>query len=404
MLKSNFHRYSDIKVGKDPLANILGEGREAEIMSQIAGQSAERIPKGTRVLATARIGGKKYQITSDQAYQMAYRHGLFPHSAQIEDLPGTETLMEKAANKAADSLHPGAARVFQPFKGNVGKFVRQTSESREHFVRGAHWLYALENTKANSLEELFQKAADRVRKYHPDGLDLTPTEKKVFRRLIPFYSWTRKAIPLVLEGMVMHPAKILAYPKIMSSIQESQGIDSSISDPWPDDQLFPDWLSSTVIGPTIPWNSAFAKAISRSDDEIGYGKVDPGLPATQLLEQFGNDPVKGIGNSISPFIKIPAELAFGREFQTGAPIKDKTEYVDKNVPMLSTVSRLTNGAIGSGLLEGGDLKGKETSPKNIPALLNYLTGAGIIDTGRYKKGGEFDLKKHLAEDRKKNGS
>lgn len=397
VLAANYHRYSDIKVGKDPLSQILGEGRETELIGKIIGQQSNRIPKGTRVIATARVGNKKFPITIDQAYQMAYRHGIFPHAAQIEDLPGTETLMESLANR----FHPDRAGVFAPAKGNVARGVRQLSETREHYVRAAHWLYALENTKANSLEELFQKAGDRVRKYHPDGLDMTPTEKKVLRRLIPFYSWTRKAIPLVLEGLVMHPAKIMAYPKLMSAMQESQGIDSSTSDPWPDDQLFPDWLSSNIIGPTIPWDSAFAKAIARSDNEVGYGLVNPGNPATDILEDYGNNPIKGIANSFTPFLKIPAEIATGHQVQTGAPIQDKTEYLDKNVPMLSTVSRLTNGAVGSGLVEGGDLKGKETSAGNLPALINFLTGAGILDTGRYKKSAEFDLRERL---RKENGS
>ena len=399
VLKANHHRYSDIEIGKNPLSDILGEGREAEILGQIVGQSKGKIPKGTRIIASAHVGKKKFPLTIDQVYQMGYRHGLFPHSAQIEDLPGTETLMETLQNR----FHPGKAGPFAPAKGKVAHGVRQLSESREHYVRIAHYLHSLEHVKANSLEELFQKAADKVRKYHPDGLDLTPTEKKVLRRVIPFYSWTRKAIPLVLEGLVMHPAKILAYPKIMSAIQESQGIDSSVSDPWPDDQLFPNWLASNVIGPTIPWESSFAKAIARSDDEVGYGVVNPGNPATDILEDYFNNPVKGIGNSVTPFAKIPAELAFGREFQSGAPIEDKTEYIDKNVPLLSTASRLTNGLVGTGLVEGGDLKGKETSSQNLPALINYLTGAGILDTGRYTKGGEFDLKKRIAEERK-NGS
>jgi hypothetical protein len=201
----------------------------------------------------------------------------------------------------------------------------------------------------------------------------------------------------------MNPHKILAYPKVTSGIQEGQGQDSSVSDPWPDDQLFPDWLSSEVIGPVVNPTSAFAKAISRSDDEVGYGQIDPGLPATDIMNQFVNNPVQGVGNSITPFIKLPAEMAFGREFQSGAPIDDKTEYIDKNVPMLSTLSRLTNGAVGTGLVEGGDLKGKETSPANLAGLLNYLTGAGILDTGRYQKGGEFDLKARIAKARE-NGS
>ena len=400
MLMSNHHMYSDIKVGKNPLSDILGEGRETEIIGKIIGQNQRRIPKGTRVLATAKIGNKKYPITSDQAYQMAFRHGLFPHSSVIEDLPGSETLMESLAQR----FHPGKVGPFQPFKGNVAKGVKSLAETREHYVRGAHWLYALENTKADSLEELFQKAAERVRKYHPDGLDLTLTEKKVFRRLIPFYSWNRKAIPLMVEGLVMNPHKILAYPKLMSGLQEQQGIDSSVSDPWPDDQLFPDWLSSNVIGPMLPPDNSFAKRIARSPGEEGYTIINPGVPATDILEDYFNNPIKGVGNSLTPFLKVPAEIGFQREFQSGAPIDDKTEYIDKNVPLLSTMSRLTNGAVGTGLVEGGDLKGKETDSSNLPALINYLTAAGILDTGRYIKGGEFDLKERIAKEKKENAT
>lgn len=394
MLMANHHMYSDMKVGKNPLSDILGEGRETEIISKIIGNSQTRIPKGTRIIATAKVNGKKFSITLDQAYQMAFRHGLFPHSSVIEDLPGSETLMESLAQR----FHPGKVGPFQPFKGNVAKGVKGLAETREHYVRGAHWLYALENTKANSLEELFQKSAERVRKYHPDGLDLTTTEKKVFRRLIPFYSWNRKAIPLILEGIAMHPAKIIAYPRIMSAMQEQQGIESSVSDPWPDDQLFPNWLSSNVIGPVLPPDSGFAQRIARSPGEEGYTLINPGNPATDIMEDYFNNPIKGVGNSLTPFLKIPAEIGFQREFQSGAPIDDKTEYIDKNVPLLSTMSRLTNGAVGTGLVEGGDLKGKETDSSNLPALINYLTAAGILDTGRYIKGGEFDLKERLRKE------
>lgn len=397
VLVSQRHNYSDIEKGKNPLRDILGEGREAEIVSEIMGQSSKGLPKGTSVAARIKVGKKKYELSNDQVYQLAFRHGILPHSSVIEDLPGSETLMETLAQR----FHPGKLGPFAPAKGTVAKKAREFSESREHFGRMAHWLYALENSKGSSLDEILETAAGRVRKYHPDGLDLTMTEKKVFRRLMPFYSWNRKAIPLIVEGLFTNPAKITAYPKVMSGLQESQGIDSSVSDPWPDDQLFPDWLSGNVIGPMLPPDNPFARAIARSDDEVGYTLINPGVPGTDILEDFFNNPVKGIGNQITPAIKLPAEIAFGQEFQSGAPIKDKTEYIDKNVPLLSTISRLTHGGVGTGLVEGGDLKGKETEPFNIAALINFLTAAGILDTGRYEKGGEFDLKKRLAEERKK---
>lgn len=400
VLAANHHAYSDIKAGRNPLGDLLGENVKGNVLNQIQGQTTTRIPKGSSIVAKARIKGKTHYITSDQVYQMAFRQGILPHSAVIEDLPGAETLAETLANK----FHPGKIGPFQPFKGKVGNTVRQMSETREHFVRIAHYLHRLEHTKAGSLEELFSKSAEAVRKYHPDGLDLSRTEKTVFRRLFPFYSWTRKAIPLVLEGLVMNPHKILAYPKLMSSIQESQGQESSIGAPWPDNQLFPDWLASDVIGPVINPTSAFAKAIARSDSEVGYVQVDPGLPATDLMNQFLSNPVQGIGNSVNPFIKMPAELMFGREFQSGAPITDKTQYIDKNVPMLATASRLTNGAVGSGIVEGGDLKNKETSAFNPAGLINFLTGAGILDTGKYQKGGQFDLKARIKKEQQANGS
>jgi hypothetical protein len=395
VLLANHGHYSDIDPHKNPLSQILGEGREAEIIGEIMGQGDKRIPKGTRVVVSPRVGGKRYQVTIDQVYQMGFRHGLFPHSNVIEDMPGSETLMESLAAR----YHPGKAGVFQPLGGRGQKMAREVSESREHYVRLAHFLHAIEHTPAKNLPELFEKSAQRVRKYHPDGLDLTTIEKRVLRRLFPFYAWTRKAIPLIVEGIVTNPAKIMAYPKLNSAMQELEGQDSSVSDPWPDDQLFPDWLAGNAIGPIFDPNSALAHAVARNDDELGYTLINPGNPATDIVSQYFNDPVKGVGNSISPFLKIPVEIGFGRDFQSGAPIEDKTQYIDKNVPMLSTISRLTNGAIGSGLAEGGDLKNKETSPANIAAILNYLTGAGILDTGRYIKGGEFDLRERIAKQR-----
>jgi hypothetical protein len=395
IIMANKNRYSDV-IGSDklPMGQLLGAGREHEIINELMLQGA-KAPKGSHIMATAKVGRRQYKITANQVYQMGFRHGLFPHSNIIEDLPGSETLLE-----GLSSRYPGAKKIFQPLGGKGQRAAREISESREHLARIAHYLHAIEHTKADSLDDLFYKAAARVRKYHPDGLDLTRAEKTVMRRLFPFYSWTRKAIPLILEGVVTTPHKIMAYPKIMHGIAESQGItNTDISEPYPEDQLFPDWLSGNVIGPVFDPKSEMAKFFARSPGEEGYVIANPGNPATDIMEDYFNNPAKGILGSLTPGIKMPMEMLSGTDMQTGGPINDKTEYIDKNVPMLSVLSRLTNGAIGSGLVEGGDLKGKETDPVNQAGLINFLTAAGILDTGRYIKGGEFDLREYL---RKKN--
>src|SRR6185503_6661292 len=53
-----------------------------------------------------------------------------------------------------------------------------------------------------------QSAAWRVKKYLFDYGALATVEKAVWRRLVPFYSWTRFSIPLAIESMITQPGKV----------------------------------------------------------------------------------------------------------------------------------------------------------------------------------------------------
>jgi len=54
----------------------------------------------------------------------------------------------------------------------------------------------------------FDESASQVRKYLFDYGDLSPAERGVAKRFIPFYTWSRKNLPLQLEALVRHPDKI----------------------------------------------------------------------------------------------------------------------------------------------------------------------------------------------------
>jgi hypothetical protein len=227
-------------------------------------------------------------------------------------------------------------------------------------------------------------------------MDLTDFERKYMRRIMPFYSWQRKAIPLVLKSLVEKPGKVLAYPKGMEALQAYMGVDSpSRSDPFPVDQLFPDWVKEGGIGPIAKTGMGglpgIIAGLSRQgvdpdtgEDIGGYTLLNPGLPFTDAISEFGgmgnpSDPIQGALGMVTPFAKVPAELAFDKNIRTGAPVtSDLNRYLTEQVPIASILSRITGMGFG-GPTERGAKEGF-----NLEALINLLTGAGLTGTGPYQ--------------------
>jgi hypothetical protein len=68
-------------------------------------------------------------------------------------------------------------------------------------------------------------AARRVRKYLFDYSELTPFEQNVMKRVVPFYTWMRKNIPLQIQSVVEQPGKYATvgktYDAVMDKFQET---------------------------------------------------------------------------------------------------------------------------------------------------------------------------------------
>lgn len=345
-----------------------------------------------RPLITTR-GGKP--LTADDIYLAAHQRGLLLSARQIEDIFGEPLLRGK----------------IQPFGGRVHDFAGKISENREHFFRLAHFIDAVKKSKGKSLDDVFNEAAHQVRKWHPDGMDLTDFERNVMRRIFPFYSWTRKALPLVLEAIVMKPGKVLVYPKGMEALQVAMGIESpSRTDPFPTDQLFPDWIREKGIGPIaasgmegIPGligGLARQGVDQKTGQPIGgYALVNPSNPMIDTIAQLGGmgDPqslLSGVGESLNPGLRIPAELLTGHDVRTGAPVRETgqqfADYATNQVPLVSILSRLTNVGLG-----GPTARGEREGFGNLEALINQLTAAGLLGTGPYIKQAQFEQRDRL---------
>jgi hypothetical protein len=105
----------------------------------------------------------------------------------------------------------GRLRHANPFKlgGNFGRFIENNS-------RVSVFLDQLRKGKSP------KEASKSVRKYLFDYSELTDFEKRTMQMIFPFYTWSRKNIPLQLENLIAQPRKYQVYAKGMRVLSEHE--------------------------------------------------------------------------------------------------------------------------------------------------------------------------------------
>lgn len=336
-------------------------------------------PKPNQVIFRNKSG---VPFTAEQIAAVAHQKGLLESAKTLEDI--------------IDLGHEGMQKGildFQPFGGKVQAVARGTSEIFSHNARLAHFIDKVMKSHGNDLPKIFETASNRSRKWHPTGLDLTDFEKKYMRRILPFYSWMRKSLPLLIEGLVMNPGKSVIPAKVFDAMQDMAGIETNgRSDPFPVDQMFPQWIRDQGVGP-VGLPDGFLGAFSNQDPG-GYVMAGMGLnPLAELVAQLQN-PGKTVASSLTPALKVPMELMMGRQAFTGEPITGYEakpgalqEYVGEQIPIVSAVQGITGiTPFGTETNRGA----QSGSDARVEALVNWLTGAGIKGTGPYVKSALYE--------------
>lgn len=262
-------------------------------------------------------------------------------SSEIKRLYEGQGLRSGFIRAEADILPANITRAAQ----KPGQLIRDFSETREDFGRMAHFMDALkkEYNKApkglnhgQKLEHAAEIAANRVRKFNFDYNDFTHFEKTVLRRMVPFYSWTRKNLPLQLEMLMTHPGRMALAPKGLRAIAQLTGTDPN-ADPMPGlDNVIPQWVIDSAM-PMLQQGSdtqdpKFLNVkLPFSDigdyfegvDEFAGGLAKGDFNWNALTE----GPGRAILSQTSPFARVPFELVQGNQMFSGAPIQDKTQYL-----------------------------------------------------------------------------
>lgn len=331
---------------------------------------------GDVILTTA--GGHK--ITAQQLMIAAENEGFLLKTPLLED------------------LIEGAGLPFKPFGGRVHGAAAYTAETRDHFVRMAHFIDLLKKDKSKSLRNAFNKAGRRVKRYHPDGSDLTGFEMTWMRRLIPFYSWLRKSTPLIIEGMVMRPHISLALPKAMSAVQEMTGVEAQgPGDPFPTDSMFPDWIKEKGIGPIFAPDDPLA-GIGRQQtwrgEAPGYTIVNPTSPFIDQMKELFN-PTKSLTSGLTPGLRLPGEIIAGHT-ALGIPMESVpgglAGHIATQVPPVGIAARV------SGATRRFNPGGRPDEPWHPEQLINWLlTGGLVTGTGPYEGQAQLEIREHLRQ-------
>ena len=148
-----------------------------------------------------------------------------------------------------------------------------------------------------------QDAVETVNKYMFDYSDLTDFEKDTMKRIIPFYTFMRKNIPMVLEAIIENPTRFINVDKAFDEVENM-----SNEDEVPDSKR-------------TEWRKDYVQMPFKLDGQ-SFG-VNPQLP----YQQLDRVELRKILGQTTPLIKTPIEAMTGEYLYTGIPIKSPGDYL-----------------------------------------------------------------------------
>jgi hypothetical protein len=343
--------WSDIILASFNGVNSVRPYRIAAKTLQAAGEFTKTGVAGIDKLRDGIVSGAdvafKYRgkdISYQGLYKMAHENGL------LQNWHSTEDIMEGATKLGDKLLH-------SKYMAGMGK----VNEIEGQFARIAHFQGLLE--KGIDVTE----AAKQVRRFHPDVKGLTPFESKYLRRIFPFYSWFRQAMPVVLSTMLQKPGRVTGLFKAEYNVATAMGVNpDSIVDPFPDDKLYPKFIRDNIVGPLV-----------------GDWGANLGTPQEGLLgDTLNGSPARNIASMVNPLFKFPYEVASRNNVSTGANIADMSDYIDSNIPIVNQVANISGHSVtGLGAMQRQVEIGEKNRVFNTQ-LVNFLTGLGLMDTGK----------------------
>jgi len=188
--------------------------------------------------------------------------------------------------------------LLQNFMQGTGRFLQKTIGKENPMVKfGNKFGTMIENNDrlAHFLSKIGEgltpeEASLSVKKYLFDYTELTNFEKDVLKRVFPFYTWSRKNIPLQIENIIKQPGKYAAIVKAKNAI-ESGDVGR------PNELYMSDWMQRNA--------PVYIKTDPKTGNSL-YFLMGSWIAAADLLK-IGNS-LTEIVSMITPLFRVPAEV------------------------------------------------------------------------------------------------
>tara|TARA_R100000995_G_scaffold35970_2_gene16423 strand:- start:56 stop:7936 length:7881 start_codon:yes stop_codon:yes gene_type:complete len=196
---------------------------------------------------------------------------------------------------------------------------RDFGMATETFVRGSLGFDTM--LKGGTAEDAF----DNIMKFHFDYSDLSDFERNVVKKLVPFYTWTRKNLPLMMEMMLRKPQIFNRYNSFKKEMEE--GLERP--------EEVPDWMvrggaiqtpftydgESMFILPDLPFKSPLEMI-----DPLFTGELTAGERAAKAISTFGSQ--------MTPLVKAPYEWQTKRNLWKGYNFDGRYDEVPRAYTMV----------------------------------------------------------------------
>ena len=177
---------------------------------------------------------------------------------------------------------------------------------------------------------------------------LTSTDRAA-RRLFPFYNWMKNSGVLGVREFLRNPKYFTIAPKVKQALEESfngdQNLPENARPSWIRDQLAmqigtdPDTRRALTLTSSLPTEAATYAISFLASPFLGWGALQ--------------DSLAYVTNSLTPAIKVPAELGARKEFFTKRVISSEGGDITPSEYLISQARPLRE--LGVGSLRGGPL-------------------------------------------------
>tara|TARA_R110001599_G_scaffold49135_3_gene140504 strand:- start:110 stop:1831 length:1722 start_codon:yes stop_codon:yes gene_type:complete len=167
-------------------------------------------------------------------------------------------------------------------------------------------LFTIEAQRTGSLG----MAARAVKDYLFDYANLSMTERRVIKRMMPFYTWTKHAMMTSADSIIQNPGRVAHQYKFINNQNRHQDVDPSD---------YPDWLVDRLKRVKVVYDPKTGE--KQIEVKTGYGLVQEDTMSL-WKEAFGGEPSKLLARG--PFgATAVLEGMIDKDFYRGSHIKSK---------------------------------------------------------------------------------